>query len=851
MRLFPVKLLALSLTGASLWGSYHFVRYSNRWGYQQPIYEKFDLNALVNRTVPFFIVTDGREKLAAGDNANALMSQILLAARTWSDVSTSELRLTFGGYASEAAGAQGGPGIDIIFSEDVPPGVISYAGPTVKADADLNAEAPFTPILRSLVVFRKDLTNIDGVAYPSYSENFFLNAVHELGHALGLQHTFTSSAMSIQRIRATTRSKPLAADDIAGISILYPAPNFAALFGEISGRVTADGQGVNLASVVAISLNGTAVSTLTNPDGTYRIQGVPPGPYQIYVHPLPPPVAGHATPGDIILPRDPENNPIGVNNRFRLQFYPNSRDAQGGSTLNLAAGQKLTGIDFAVAARSEAPSLFYPTTYSYVRNEATGTGSYVRPAFITPQVRNPLFIASGYGFVTGDSQPVPGLRSSMLGGAPAVSGIRGFSNQFVIFDLFMSGFAGEGERHLFLDNGEDTMVLPSAIQVSNQRAPDVVNVNWISPASDGSGIAEITATGLQARTRVLVDGEPATIQSMDPSAGLIRIAAPPAPTGHVARVILLNPDGQSSLFNRPDAPAQLPYTEPASSVFTVRPAVLSPGTETVVEIRAPGSQLATGRVTVGFGSSDVQVRAVSVVSPERALVSVRVAPNAEEKVSTVTLRNGLQHWRLEAGMQVRRNVALAQAPLQPNSRWRNENGSEFVTPGSNAVLEVAGLTATNVRVQVNQQEARVISAGEGRVLLQVPATVTPGWALLEMTAEGETVNPVLVEVAGAAPTIQRLEGADQIAIDSNRPGRPGDSVTVTFRLDADVTVRANEVVFELGETPIYTIRVERIAPGTYQSLIALPRGVADGNYPLTLSVRGRKSAPMEIPLRNR
>jgi hypothetical protein len=316
-------------------------------------------------------------------------------------------------------------------------------------------------------------------------------------------------------------------------------------------------------------------------------------------------------------------------------------------------------------------------------------------------------------------------------------------------------------------------------------------------------------------------------------------------------VILLNPDGQSSLFNRPDAPGQLPYTEAAGNGFVVSPAVLSPGTETVVEVRAPGSQLATGRVTVGFGSSDVQVRAVSVVSPERALVSVRVAPGAEEKALTVTLRNGLQHRKLEAGVQVRRSVALAQVALQPNSRWRTESGSEFVTPGSNAVVEVAGLTATNVRAQLNQQEARVISAGEGRVLLQVPATVTPGWALLEITLDGDTVNPVLVEVTGAAPTIQRLEGADQIAIDANRPGRAGDTVTVTFRLDTDVTVRANDLVFELGETPIFTIRVERIAAGTYQSLIALPRGIADGNYPLTVAVRGRRSAPFEVPIRNR
>ncbi|MFN9431778.1 MAG: hypothetical protein ACK6DX_16740, partial [Acidobacteriota bacterium] len=64
-------LLAVSATASD-----HFVRYSSRLGFQQPIYDRFDLNALLNRTVPFFLVSDGTERLAAGDNTNALMSQI-------------------------------------------------------------------------------------------------------------------------------------------------------------------------------------------------------------------------------------------------------------------------------------------------------------------------------------------------------------------------------------------------------------------------------------------------------------------------------------------------------------------------------------------------------------------------------------------------------------------------------------------------------------------------------------------------------------------------------------------------------------------------------------------------------
>lgn len=848
--------LLLALLAATATASYHFVRYTSRFGYQVPIYERFDLNSLINKSVPFFIVSDGQERLAPGDNSSALMSQILLAARAWSDVPTSDLRLVFGGYAPVAPGPQRSPGIDVIFSEDVPPGVISYAGPTVKADADLNSSAPFTPILRSLVVFRKDLRNIDSVAYPSYSEAFFLNAVHEFGHALGLQHTFTSSAMSTQLTRATTRAKALAADDIAGVSILYPSRNFASLFGSVSGRITQNGNGVNMASVVALSLNGTAVSTLSNPDGTYKIQGVPPGPYQIYVHPIPPPVRGQATPGDIILPRDPENNSIPANNLFDLQFFPGTREPQSAQTLNVAAAQSLSDINFTVNTRSSVPTLFYPTTYSYFTNPATNSGNYVRPAFITPQVVNPGFIASGFGFVTADSKPVAGLRSTILGGSPAINGVRGFSNQFIVFDLFLSGFLSEGDRHMVLDNGTESYVLPSAIQVATRRAPEILNVNWIPSAPDGARLAQITATGINSRTRVLIDGEESPVRAFDEAAGTLQIVAPPAPTGHVARVVLLNADGQSSLFLRPDAPAQLPYTEAEASSFTISPSILTPASETVVEINASGSRFQNGRVTLGFGSSDLQVRALTVLSPTRILASVVANPQAVPGSLLVTVQSGLNHIQLRNGVSIQQlSAAFGKAALQPDSRWTNESGSSFVMPGSNAVLLVNGLAASaKVSATLGDSPITVLAAGAGRLTLQIPASTNPGLVHLKLNVEGETVNSVLVLVSAAAPTIQRVDGPDQFVIDGSRPAYTGDTITLTFAdpgQNIDTYIRANEISTSLGETTIHTLRVDRVSSNVFQVQIVLPRGIADGNYQLALAVNGSQSSAVTLPVRNR
>jgi hypothetical protein len=841
MKFRLATLAALAVVFAS--ASTHFVKYSNALCYQKPFYEKFDLNALVNKTVPFFVVPDGLSKVADGDNHTALMSQIIAAGRVWNDVPTSELRLAFGGYAPAAASApQSAPGIDIVFDE-VAPGIISYAGPTIKAETTTNATETFTPILRSQIIFRKDVNG-----YKSFSEEFFLNAVHEFGHALGLQHTFTASAMSTQLTRATTRSKPLTADDIAGLSILYPSKNFNALFGTVSGRVTQNGQGVNMASVVVLSLTGTAVSTLSNPDGTYTVQGVPPGPYMVYVHPVPPAVSGELTPGNIILPRDPTNNGIPANNLFDLQFYPGKRDPSSAQTLQVQAAQTLTGINFEVNQRATPPTLFYPTTYSYLDQVRT------RPAFVTPQITNSLFVATGYGFVTPDSQPVPGLRSSIIGGSPAINRTRGWANQYLIFDLSLAGFLSDGERHLFLDNGTEATVQPAAIQVASRRAPVVTNINWTGDGPVGNKYAVITGENFDANSRVFIDGEAAIVRNVQGTTQIM-VSAPTAPTGHVGRVVVLNSDGQSSLFLAPDNPAQLPYLEAEATSFTIQPNMIAPGAETVMEINAPNAKFIAGRVRVGFGTSDLNVRAMQVVSPTKLLISVVADPGAQPGAQTVTLVSGLNHLSLRGGLQIAASFASISRNLQIDSNWVTESGSIYVTAGSRAMLNVSGLPqGASVSGTLNGETIIVLSAGNGRVVVAVPPLIEPGFAVLQLNIGGEVVNPALVRVYGAPATILKVESSEQFVIEAARPAVPGDNVTITFQepsVHVDALLRPNQVALRVGEAEIQTLRVQRTAPNTYQATFSLPKPLPDGPLPLDLLVSGRPAQPYSIPVRNR
>lgn len=153
-------------------------------------------------------------------------------------------------------------------------------------------------------------------------------ALHEIGHLHGLAH----SAMGETELRSGGRrviaaesvmfpiafsmgnisDRTLKADDIAGISDIYPASSFNRDSGSISGKVTKGGTGVLGAHVVAFDtrtkklIGGFSLSE----DGSFVIAGLDPGPHILRVEPL--------DDGDIDSFFDATLN-IDVN--FKPQFY--------------------------------------------------------------------------------------------------------------------------------------------------------------------------------------------------------------------------------------------------------------------------------------------------------------------------------------------------------------------------------------------------------------------------------------------------------------------------------------------------------------------------------------------------
>src|SRR3984957_20781248 len=148
---------------------YYYTYFNSVGGPYTPIVARFDLNTLSNNTVPFFVSSTGPSAMYPGDTFTALISQMSAAANVWNSISSSSLRLAYGGFFNPGT-TESAPGIQVEFSDDIPPGLLAFTIPTVFGNLATGPNGTFLPIFLSLMELP---TNMVGVFNgPSYSEEF-------------------------------------------------------------------------------------------------------------------------------------------------------------------------------------------------------------------------------------------------------------------------------------------------------------------------------------------------------------------------------------------------------------------------------------------------------------------------------------------------------------------------------------------------------------------------------------------------------------------------------------------------------------------------------------------------------
>ncbi len=836
--------LLLLLLSAGVSAHYEFIHYITSEGRLVSVPEKFDLRALIDKTLYYFVPSQGPSAVAPGDSYPAILSQIRLAASAWDGVATSDLRLKFGGFSAPGV-TQATPGVDVLFGE-VPPGLVALGGPTTRSTMVTRESGSFVPVTRSVLVLQQDLSQ-----RPSYSEAFFLTVVHELGHALGLQHTLTSAVMSTSATRSTTKADPLAADDIAGISTLYPSAGFAAKTGTISGRVTLNGQAEHLASVVAIKPAGDAVSALTDADGYYRITGLPPGQYYLYAHPLPPGVQSGLGPADVVLPIGSDGNPVPAGPLFSTVFYPNSGTAEASTVIPVTAGSAFTGYDFSVQPRDRL-DVYGVTTFSF-------PGSFaVNPAFLSFYGSRAFLVAAGAG-LTANGQATPGLTARMIGGASSVQegGVFAYGPApfYLQVNVGHSPFAGPGLRHLVFGLNGDSYVLPSAVHVVSSQPPSVASV---TAASDGQGnsAAVLKGSNFVSSTRILFDGLQARVLGLDPTNGDLTVVPPPGASGHSATVTALDLDGQSSLFLDSAPPAYAYGQVPVPSI-SVTPAYLPAGTEGMVEINGVNTSFTDGYTFAGFGSSDVAVGKLWVLSPTRLWANVRVADGAQPATLPATVISGFQAANAANSLQIQA-AQIGLAVLNP-TLINPVTGQPSVYAGGQASLSVSNLPAVDpaaVGVAVGGYPAQVLQVKDGAIVFHMPDGLGVGPATLSVTFGAAPVpqpNTIVVDIDPLPPVIQSVSAYGIIPIGPNWPAFSGVylSMAVSGLADPDIVAHPERLQLTLGGIAhsVFKVIQSAIDPNVCFVIFVVSEEVSPGDsVPLVIAIDRRVSQPFAIPV---
>jgi hypothetical protein len=169
--------------------------------------------------------------------------------------------------------------------------------------------------------------------------------VHEWGHAIGMDHIpLPGSTMFYAATMGQVSLRSLAPDDAAAVVHLYPAPEEASEFASAEGTVdvagVADDRGIQVVLVDVVT-GKPAASAFTLPDGSWRIEGVPPGGYRVLAAPIGGEVLG-----------------LGAYSPYwdgaTTGILPAIRGSGGAaSVLVLAAGQEATGVDLAVATGAD------------------------------------------------------------------------------------------------------------------------------------------------------------------------------------------------------------------------------------------------------------------------------------------------------------------------------------------------------------------------------------------------------------------------------------------------------------------------------------------------------------------
>ncbi|MBI4471822.1 MAG: matrixin family metalloprotease [Acidobacteria bacterium] len=662
---------------------------------------------------------------------------------------------------------------------------VEFPGQILEADILINPNAPFST---------DPIPPADRIDLQS-------QITHEIGHLLGLDHSgLASAAMFPGPARGSSLPRLLSADDILGLSNLYPAGGFFTTRGIVHGTVrTPAGAPVFGAHLVIVDGSGRpVVSGLTETDGSYLIRGLDPGSYSSYAEPLDGPLTaagvqtiGQASPNQTPATAFTTRFAVAAGSSSTLTLAKTSGDNQGGN-----AGQAL-GQLLEVTARDSSGNAAPGVLVRFVA--ASGGGTIV-PIQITTdalgKARTTAYLGNGSVQMFTASALNSSVHFMAVLLAPALESMQpssGVQGQALSVTLTGRNFVAGSTTVAVSGTG----VTPGAVAVTSPTSLTVtLAINSSAPLGDRL-VSVSTPAGTTGTMSFTVLPPAPTFGSVNPANGVqgqtVNIAL--SGTNFVAGSTTVAVSGTDVTPGAVNVTSLTSLTLPlvigpaaqlgdrtitvttAGGVITLLFSILPPP-PTLVSINPPGfiqgqtvtatltgTNFVAGSTTVTVSGTGVTPGAVNVTGAASLTVSLAVSPSAPlgDRIVTVATAGGF------AALSF---TVLPPAPalesIQPASGVQgqtanvNLTGSNFVAGATTVVVSGTGVALGTVNV---------ISPTSLATTLTIHAAAPPGDRSVTVSTTGGTSGFVTFTVLPPEPTLGSI---------SPSSGIQGRSVTVTL-----------------------------------------------------------------------
>ncbi len=460
-------------------------------------------------------------------------------------------------------------------------------------------------------------------------------------------------------------------------------------------------------------------------------------------------------------------------------------------------------------------------------------------------------LAYGSGLTAGNGV-ASGLKAQVMGGAANVYSAAYYAdsagNQYLNLGVSYALGATAGPQHLIFSEGGFIYVLPSGLDLVQSSPPSVSSVS-----GNGDGSVSIAGTGFAPDSAVYFDGLPTAIRSLDSVAGQAVVIPPPGASGQNATVSVYNHDGQNSLFLQAGSPPVYSFGAAAPPSISISPNALPAGSVAAIDIQGVNTKFTTGQMVIGFGSSDVFVQDIFVLSPTHALVNVSIPARAVLAPTEVTVISGFQIASLVNGFTIQPQGTLTPAV---NPTLQNAvPGQTGAYPGALVTMTGSDLSsgAGAATVTIGNQAANVVNATATQITMQVPAALTPGPAILQVNNGSVSGLPIAVGIDTAPALIVGEKDGAGVAIDPNNPARGGNVVDVIMSGfgNGSAVIFPSEVTVATGDVIQTAVQVVPTASGTVLVRFVLSNLAPTGTQiPITVYLDGRSSLPSAINILN-